>query len=731
MISRRVQDAFKLALALVIAAGTSLVLGWDNPKWAMFAVAFSFLATGGETLAKGLMRLAGTLIGIVLALSFLALFAQDRWAYAASVSLWLFICGWFIAGGSRIWYMWFVGGFMVILLVEYSQFDARTAFDVAVLRMQQTALGILIYTLVESLIFSNPAKEAFKSDLLAQIGRVRQGFGVLTAGFRGEIGPAECRDEARKLGQSGIELQKMLTARLDGATVESFDVLERREAWRQAVTVLAGLIDAFAHWRLGFADLHDGGAHPPPPGLEPVLQEIDRRLAAAGALLAGCTSFTPPRQVAIPQVTEAGDGGDPFHQGALAVSLMALAEIERASRGLLLAVADGQGLSGKGIRGGARAAARSSLIPATILPDPERFAGALRVSVSFLLSFLIFVWFPDIPAASMLLILSTNIALIVSRAPATPIGIVAKIGMVMILLGAALHIFVMPHLTSFAQLAVMIFVVSFAITYMFHDPKVAIGRTLGLAMMIVLMQLENRQSYSFLYAANLATAFLVPFGIVWLTGIFPVSFRPEDAFRRLLRRYMRACLALLETMTGDRPVPAGWWQRQIRAWNLRLIQTIPQQMTPWLNAMPDAALPGEGRARAQELLEALQALSHRIEDLFLLSRAGAGRRRHRELMPGLREWCDGVAAICRALRDDPQSLSRPDSAIGPVRLTRLRDLAASLVLRNAGATQGDGPQDGRDLLRELTALRGVGEAVSGLLPLARGVDWDRMQEARF
>jgi len=68
-LSQRFKGAFKTALALVITYGIVLSMGWKNPYWAAFAVAFCSLATAGESLHKGLLRVAGTFVAFFLTLA--------------------------------------------------------------------------------------------------------------------------------------------------------------------------------------------------------------------------------------------------------------------------------------------------------------------------------------------------------------------------------------------------------------------------------------------------------------------------------------------------------------------------------------------------------------------------------------------------------------------------------------------------------------------------------------
>ena len=93
MLSTRFKESFKTALAMTIAYGIALSMDWDRPYWAGFAVAFISLATIGQSLNKAAMRMLGTLVAIVVALTLIALFAQERWVFM----LFLSICVWAFA----------------------------------------------------------------------------------------------------------------------------------------------------------------------------------------------------------------------------------------------------------------------------------------------------------------------------------------------------------------------------------------------------------------------------------------------------------------------------------------------------------------------------------------------------------------------------------------------------------------------------------------------------------
>jgi uncharacterized membrane protein YccC len=107
----KAREPFKTALAMVISYGIALAMDWDNPFWAGFAVAFISLSTAGQSFNKGAMRMFGTLVAIVVALTLIALFPQERWWFMLAVSVYIGICT-YLMNGTRHQYFWNVSGFL-------------------------------------------------------------------------------------------------------------------------------------------------------------------------------------------------------------------------------------------------------------------------------------------------------------------------------------------------------------------------------------------------------------------------------------------------------------------------------------------------------------------------------------------------------------------------------------------------------------------------------------------
>jgi len=135
VLSRKAKESIKVALAMSISYGISLSQDWDRPYWAGFAVAMVSLASIGQSMNKAALRMVGTLVAVVVSLTFIALFAQDRWAFILTVSVYAGFCC-YMMSGSKHAYFWQVSCFVVLVICLDAGPDPVNAFNTAVLRAQ-------------------------------------------------------------------------------------------------------------------------------------------------------------------------------------------------------------------------------------------------------------------------------------------------------------------------------------------------------------------------------------------------------------------------------------------------------------------------------------------------------------------------------------------------------------------------------------------------------------------
>ena len=89
----QLQEAFKLALSMMLMYWLALWMNWDMPKYGGLAIVLVSLGTVGASLQKGLMRIVGTTFGLLVGLLTLSLFAQDRWPTTLVLASYLLVIG--------------------------------------------------------------------------------------------------------------------------------------------------------------------------------------------------------------------------------------------------------------------------------------------------------------------------------------------------------------------------------------------------------------------------------------------------------------------------------------------------------------------------------------------------------------------------------------------------------------------------------------------------------------
>ena len=136
-LSSRTKEAIKTGFAMAIAYAIALQMDWDRPYWAAFAVAFISLPTAGQSLHKGILRMLGTLVAGVAALTLIALFPQERWWFMIFLSVYIGFCT-YLMTGKKNQYFYQVMAFVAAIICFDGGANSLNAFETAMVRIQQT-----------------------------------------------------------------------------------------------------------------------------------------------------------------------------------------------------------------------------------------------------------------------------------------------------------------------------------------------------------------------------------------------------------------------------------------------------------------------------------------------------------------------------------------------------------------------------------------------------------------
>jgi Fusaric acid resistance protein family len=720
VLSDRVKAAMKTALAMVLAYGIALSMDWDNPHWAGFAVAFCSLSTVGESLNKGLLRLSGTLLGGLAAFTLIALFPQDRWLFLICMSVFIGFCIFMMFGTSRR-YFWQVAGLSVPLLALAGGANAPNDFQAVILRTEETALGILSYSLVWLLIWPASTHEVFEDAVRRLVTVHRQLTSLYLTSTSGE--PHDVEVDA--LRREATQVLARLGGLLDGAEIDSYETWEARHAWRGLIQQLSQLTGACERWRQSFPEVRELDGQRLMPELPRLAAELDRRFAEIEHMLDGHSPACGPASVPLNFEENGVASLSQFHQAALLVYRTHLQAIDTLTRNLFETVA--------GIRNftPANVAPIRDVVP--LLPsalDPENLSSIARWLTGLWLTVLISLYVPGLPDTVIFIVLTNSILIALCVMPQVPIAVAFLPYVFGSALGSAINVLVMPHLTSFASLAVVIFAAVFSICWLFSRPTQIVGKMAGLGLLLLQMSVKNEQTYSFLDIANFAVASLLFFLAVAVSTHFPVSFRPEHVFLRLVGRFFRACAYLASTPGWDPTSPLTVWQRLRRAFCLRDLTTVPGKLAIWGSALPAATLGRSTAEQVQALIDSLQALANRMQDLIEARARPQSQVLVRELFSEVRAWRTRLQEILCNLSQQPEAADFADfRAQLDATLERLEGQIAKAV---AGADQSSiSTQENENSFCLLGLFRGVSEALVNFAKQARAIDWAHLREDRF
>ena len=364
------------------------------------------------------------------------------------------------------------------------------------------------------------------------------------------------------------------------------------------------------------------------------------------------------------------------------------------------------------------------------VPDPDRMAGAVRVILSMWMAYIALIYVNGLPGGAGFVSMAVPFVMALATMPQASGSLLVVPAAVSLLFGFVVHIFVMPHLSSFIGLGLLIFGVTFAICYLFAAPKQALGRIFGLTMFVTIASISNEQTYSFLKAANTALMFVQLFLILVITSHVPFSLRPDRAFLRLLRRFFRSCESLVSTMRWDPQRPVRRLDRWREAFHVREVSTLPRKLGAWAPHIDTKALPGTSPQQIQAVVTSLQGLTYRIKGLIEEPGNPQAKSLVKELQADVRAWRLRMQETFQRLSEDPTA------GDGEAFRAKLDGILDHLEERIKGALDKtrDGLFSDRDcenFYRLLGAFRGMSEALVNYAGSTGPIDWARWREERF
>lgn len=693
---------------MVIAVGIAMSLDWARPSWAALGVAVCTQLSDGESIQKAFARIGGTLLGAIVLLIGMSAFPQDRFLVLLYAGSMLFTFG-YLMSSVRNFYFFYIAAVLPVLIATADQSDPILFFQLVTTRLLDTCLGVGVYVAVALMLFPTSTAAKFRHLIQDQAGALRKLIGAVVRGAD--------KETAQVL--SGLhQRQAAALGSLDVAGLDSLDIHERRADWRRAVALLGEALDAVDWAMLERAALPRDVLARELPGLERYDAEMAARLEAIAAMVDRQPAEAKARDVDLAFSSGIEDRLEAEALGTLLSLRAHLLEIDRQTRALLDTV--------ERIVGRAEAARPAAPLPApsrTIIPDPERVMCAVRVVIGFWAAhaFYIYVWGMPMPPFVLLVATVAGLQLSMMMPFIRPIVVMPAV-IVGMCGGFVIHIFLMPQLSGFTELALfMIFPSVFLILYFFSG----INKAIGIALWAAATQLNsNVQVYSFSFFTDGLAAVFIAVCLLQLVWQFPFNFTPQRGYERQLRRYLQSADAMLQRMQDGDGHGETWWQRQLRIHHQKQVAVLPQRLSVWASQLPVETVGPEVVQHAKELSTRLGVLSKRLDELSTGQRAGAATPK----MAGeLAAWRATLAALSAGIEGREKAWEEGAQATSD-------HPAAHEIRPETASPTGDGDAERQALserYRRLSASRAMSSALAGAMEQAREVDWPRLREPRF
>jgi uncharacterized membrane protein YgaE (UPF0421/DUF939 family) len=731
-LTTRAKEAIKTALAMVIAYSIALQMGWGEPMWAGFAVIFISLGTLGQSLNKATLRMVGTLLAAFMALMLISLFAEERWLFMLFLSFWAGFCT-YMMGGSKNQYFWHVSCFACVIICMDGGLNPVNAFDTAMLRTQETAMGILVYSIVAIFLWPINARSNFDVAAAKLASMQQQLFRSYMDLMKGQNKPPnDSKDKSINSPQQSqallgqvLQVQNQFEQLLGPAATDSYEIWELRRQWQQYRSQVLELSEVMERWHESFVEIKHLDMQELLPNLTEFNNEIEQRFCQIGHMLAGDAPTVTPKSISLLADIKSLNQLSNFHKAALAVIRGRLQRVEQLTQSIFDCIGD--------IRGFQPPIDIDTMTPAApvgFVIDMDRVTAVIRVMVGMWLAFLALIYVNDLPGGAGLVSMVVPINMALATSPQLPVGklIVPIFGSM--LLASLLYIFVMPMLSSFMGLGALIFVVTFSFCYLFYKPQQVLIKLFGVVLFLSIASISNEQSYSFLVVSSTALMFSVLFILLVVTAYIPFSPHPEKAYLRLLGRFFRSSEYLVSTLQQGAKKQSKWPARWRMNFHIHELTTLPKKLTAWSRVINTKTLSGTTTEDVQKLTSTLQTLTYRLQELHEAHGYSQSEFLVGELKADILSWQLKVKTALQRLADDPaggelEQFQNKLSVLVEHMETRIQETLDKVTddrLSN---------QDSENFYRLLGAYRGVSEALVNYAGNAGVMDWSQWREERF
>jgi uncharacterized membrane protein YccC len=599
-------------------------------------------------------------------------------------------------------------------------FESPTdVFERAESRTLATVLGIIVYTLVTTFLWPRSNAGAIRKALGELLSTQRERFDAL----RQRATDPDTASGLRDLHLREVQQLAALAQALQAEGSENHEVREIRPELERLRSLSNAMMDCLD--RLETSAPTGGALRACLPTVDEFLDEIDARLSSMAALLSTDATLCPPVEVSLVLDRESLGELPPLDRAAVVVARGQLATLDALTAEALTHMHElvSHRAADKG-RGG-RSKAQPTREAASPGFDPDHLRSATFVAATVAAGFVLWV-FVNPPGHASWVMFPGVVAMMVAGTQQLSAAVFLKPTAIALALGICVYLFVLPRISTFAELGLVLFASMFVVNYFFKG----IGQFAGMIGVLMGISVQQQQAYSFAAAANSYIFTLSAFVLVYVMSYMIQSPRPEKAVLYLVRRFFRSTRFLVASASNATPAATGLLGRWRTAWHRQELQRLPAKLAAWCKAINRDAFPENTPERAEDLVVGLQAVAYRVDEL-LDARAGVPAESFATgLADDIRAWRTRLESTLAKWALSPESLAADELREHLSGWRRELEHRVDSTARAVEASKVD-DAEWRRFYSLLGGYRGVSAALLSYGETARKIDWAEWREERF
>lgn len=585
-LSEKFKFATRVAISLTLAFLIPMALGWPQPSTAATTVML-IASTGSrrESLAKGTLRVLGTIAGAIIGLVLVGFFAQDRLLYMLAVSLVVTVVFYIRSAYLADPTLFMLTGVMILMM--FNGGDAEGAFLYGLDRTYMTVFGVVVYTLVGVFVFP-PQVEQNLRQLAEDLGKVQHQLFLLISSTAIEQG-GEPETESDNVGEQDAQepespesnnaqksvselipalyaAQEALEQRYNTLSPECSEISAYKKEWDYALYYYQQITELLL-FAAKSQDQLSSHSHGYIENYQQLVADIDQSFQKLPSAWDTETGNAYAEKVSVAYDANKLETADHITRGITVTSGFLFGKLNETLARLMSTINCIDSVTGR-ISFHEELPARQ---PAFNWWDAENAKSAVKVMVTYWLTGIIWILFNP-PGGYNFVVFCTLFVSILSFLPIHPVLLLILFSLGFIF-SVPSYVFILPQLTLGSELAIFIFTYTFVGFYVFKGP-ITIFFLIGM----FTLGISNEMTYHFGIILTIVTLFYLVVMMVILSYYFPFSSRPEHLFLVMRERFFRHVCGLIACHQNLTP---SMWTRAKLGWHLVTLKVTMKKLKIW------------------------------------------------------------------------------------------------------------------------------------------------------